>query len=145
MQGFQNILVPLDFSPSSATVLETALRVLAPGGRVLLLHVIEWMPSIVEGMFVGYSNPKDMGALRDESTAKLRKYAEAHPDARIDVEVTEGKPASTIPEIADREASDLIVIGSHQFGRIGHLLMGSQAEKVLRRAHCPILTVRVPA
>jgi nucleotide-binding universal stress UspA family protein len=145
MDGFRNVVVAMDFSHSATHVLDTALRVLAPGGRMLLVHAVEWVPSVVEGTFVGYTNPMAMGSMRDESAALLKKQAEAHPGVKIDVAVVEGKIANVLLEVAEREHADLVVLGSHALGPLAHLLVGSQAEKVLRRAHCPILCVPVPA
>jgi nucleotide-binding universal stress UspA family protein len=53
-------------------------------------------------------------------------------------------PASTIVEYARQEGIDLIVTGTHGRGGVAHLLMGSVAERVVRTAPCPVLTVRHP-
>jgi nucleotide-binding universal stress UspA family protein len=142
MKGFKNVLVPIDFSPGSARVVESAYRVLDPKGRMLLLHVVEWLPAMAEGMFGVYAHPKDMAAMRAGAEQHLREAAKAHPEANVDVEVTEGKPAAGILEVAAREKSDLIVIGTHGRGAIDHLLLGSVAERVLRKAPCAVLAVR---
>jgi nucleotide-binding universal stress UspA family protein len=56
----------------------------------------------------------------------------------------EGDPASEIVAAANQWQADVIVIGTHARGPIGRFLLGGTAEAVLRRAHCPVLTVRHP-
>jgi nucleotide-binding universal stress UspA family protein len=53
-----------------------------------------------------------------------------------------GSPARTIVEYADANGFDLIVMGTHGRGGVAHLLLGSVAERVVRTARCPVLTVR---
>jgi nucleotide-binding universal stress UspA family protein len=142
MRGFRNVLVPLDFSPSSAGVVEAATRVLDPQGRLLLLHVVEWLPTVSPGAIGVYAHSKDMAALHRDSEAKLRDEAARHPGVRIDVEAIEGTPAGAILEVAERERPDLIVIGSKSRKGLEHLLIGSVAERVLRKATCPVLVYR---
>ena len=142
MKGFRNVLVPLDFSPTTAKVVEAAARVLHPEGRLLLLHVVEWLPAMGEGLFGVYAHPKDMAAMRDGATQKLREIGRGMPVPTVEVEVIEGKPAGGILEVAAREKSDLIVIGTHGRGTIDHLLIGSVAERVIRKAECAVLSVR---
>ena len=55
-----------------------------------------------------------------------------------------GNPAQEIVELAERGQFDLIVMGTHGRGGFMHALLGSVAEKVVRRAKCPVLTVRAP-
>ena len=142
VKGFQRVLVPLDFSASSARRLDLAAGLVAPEGALRLLHVVEWVPSVVEGAFVGYANPKDVRAVHAESEQKLRGLAAAAGTQRVAVEVIEGDAAEAILEVAERERADLIVIGTHARKGLGHLLLGSVAEKIVRRSPCPVLTVR---
>src|SRR4029453_11201549 len=58
--------------------------------------------------------------------------------------LTSNSPAAAIVEEAEEEGVDLIVLGTHGRGAIGHLLVGSVAERVVRTASCPVLTVRHP-
>jgi nucleotide-binding universal stress UspA family protein len=142
-KGFRNILVPLDFSENSEAVLATALRVLQPEGRAVLLHVVEWLPTVTEGTFGVYAHRKDIENLKRLSREKLEAYVRAHPKAHLSLDVQEGKPASTILEVADALKPDLIVMGAHGRSRFDHLLIGSVAERVLRKAACHVLAVRM--
>ena len=142
MQGFQNILVPLDFSDGASAILDTALRVLGEGGSLHLLHVVEWMPAVTAGTFGIYPHRKDIDKIKDLSRAKLQESVRAHPDQDLRALVKEGKPATVILELVGADEPDLIVMGSHGRSKLDHLLLGSVAERVIRKAPCPVLTVR---
>jgi nucleotide-binding universal stress UspA family protein len=64
--------------------------------------------------------------------------------AATDFTVTAGSPAAAIVEYATGHDIDLLVLGTHGRGALSHLLMGSVAERVVRMAPCPVLTVRDP-
>jgi nucleotide-binding universal stress UspA family protein len=142
VKGFQRVLVPVDFSGATSRVIETAASLVAPGGTMRILHVVAWVPSVVEGTLLGYADPKQTQALHAESERKLQEYARASGLPRVDVEVLEGDSAPGILDAARRHASDLIVIATHSRGGLGHLLLGSVAEKVLHETTCPILMLR---
>ena len=142
MKGFRNILVPLDFADKSSRILSTALQVLAADGKVTMLHVVEWLPAVTEGTFGIYAHRKDLETYKRQAMAKLRESERAHPNDELESLVLEGKPATTILETIDERKPDLVVMGTHGRSRLDHLLIGSVAERVLRKAQCPILTVR---
>jgi nucleotide-binding universal stress UspA family protein len=142
-QGFRKILVPVDFSDASEAVLATAIRVLHPEGRAMLLHIVEWMPAVTQGTFGVYPHRKDIDSLMHLSRGKLEEYVREHPNVSLDIEVQEGKPSAAILEFAQAFQPDLIVIGAHGRSRLDHLLIGSVAERVLRKATCHVLAVRM--
>jgi nucleotide-binding universal stress UspA family protein len=142
VQGFRNILVPIDFSPSSQGVVDAAVRVLDPQGTIRLVHVIEWLPSLTAGTLGVYPHAQDMATLHRDSERKLHQEAQRHPNLRFEIEAIEGKPAGAILEVAERERPDLIVIGSKSRKGLDHLLIGSVAERVLRKSPCPVLVYR---
>ena len=143
MEGFRNIAVPLDFSEPSARILETALRVLHPQGKATLIHIVEWLPAVTEGTFGIYPHRKDIDKIKRLSMEKLDALAQEHPEATISFMVREGKPAVEILEAVVELGAELVVMGSHGRSGLDHFLIGSVAEKVLRRAPCAVLTVRV--
>lgn len=145
MKGYSKILVPLDFSELSEETLQTALRVMAEDGEAILLHVVEWMPVVTEIAFGVYAHRKDIQQLIGLSEEKLAEYVEAHPGRRLTTHVREGKASVAILDAAREFEPDLIVIGSHGRGGLDHLLIGSVAERVLRKATLPVLIVRRPA
>jgi nucleotide-binding universal stress UspA family protein len=142
MRGFETILVPLDFSDAGGRILRAALDVLAEGGRIELLHVVEWLPALTGGTFGIYAHRKDIEKIKALALEKLRDMARAHPDVRIGVAVKEGKPATVILEVVAEMRPDVVVMGSHGRSKLDHLLLGSVAERVLRKAPCAVLTVR---
>lgn len=142
MRGFKSILVPLDFSDSASRILENALGVVSDDGTITLLHVVEWLPAVTEGTFGIYPHRKDIEKLKGLALEKLREQAAEHPEQRIETVVKEGKPATVILETVSALNPDLVVMGSHGRSKLDHLLIGSVAERVLRKAPCPVLTVK---
>jgi nucleotide-binding universal stress UspA family protein len=141
------ILVPIDFSPSSQAALEYASFLAARLGATLeVLHV--WQPA-------GYVGPDTLALLPvssgqagwEEARQSVRREVErALPRggaAAVGVRVEAGEPADTILAAASSGA-DLVVMGTHGRTGLARLLLGSVAEAVVRRATCPVLTVRVP-
>jgi nucleotide-binding universal stress UspA family protein len=63
----------------------------------------------------------------------------------VETRLLEGEPARTIVDLAREAGADLIVLGSHGRTGLDRLLMGSVAEHVVRKAGCPVLTVKSPA
>jgi nucleotide-binding universal stress UspA family protein len=142
MKGFAHILVPLDFSEYSAQILGTALSVLTEGGRITLLHVVEWLPAVTEGTFGIYPHRKDIEKVKQLSLEKLAEMASRHTGYDIHASVKEGKPATAILETVAESEPDLVVMGSHGRSRLDHLLIGSVTERVIRKSPCPVLTVK---
>jgi nucleotide-binding universal stress UspA family protein len=61
---------------------------------------------------------------------------------RAQIEIVAGNPYLEIVQLAHRENADLIIVGTHGRGPVAHMLLGSVAEKVVRKSPCPVLTVR---
>lgn len=142
MEPFRRLLVPLDLSESTNLIVATARRLLAPDGRAVLLHVVETLPLVMEGTYGVYSHRKDLEEMRRRSLERLAQLVTDAHDKRLEPEVREGKPAQEIISAAEKLRPDVIVIGSHGRSAIEHLLVGSVAERVLRRAPCHVFMVR---
>ncbi|MDJ0974235.1 MAG: universal stress protein [Planctomycetota bacterium] len=143
MRGFDNILVPIDFSDPSAKILNTALRAASDEGKLTLLHVVEYLPLVTESTFGVYPHRKDLEQIKNLSRRKLEAAARQHPDHAFELLVREGKPASAILESVAELGPDLVVMGTHGRSRLDHLLIGSVAERVVRKAPCNVLLVHV--
>ena len=134
------ILVPTDFSEMSDAALDYA-RVLARrfGASLHLLHVLD-DPFVTEGLAAeAYITeaPSIRTSMLDEARSRL-----AHRAAGCTTtEAIFGRGAVTIVEYAQQCGSDLIVMGTHGRTGLAHLLLGSVAERVVRLAPCPVLTV----
>lgn len=141
----RKILCPLDFSGSSEHALLYAKAFAqAHDAELVLLHVIESPPYCLAAEIAVPASAVDQ--TREHCTRNLESVAETVRGEHANTQylLADGMPSSAIVEMADRNEIDLIVMGTH--GRTGlvHALMGSVAEKVVRRAPCPVLTIKHP-
>ena len=147
MITLKKILVPCDFSEPSESALKYA-RAFAEqfAGSIHLMHVME-EPFMYAPSSEGYILPPH---LHDEmeSSARERLTNVLSPTDRdkfgVQLVLKHGSPFVEIVRYARDADVDLIVMGTHGRGPIAHMLMGSVAEKVVRKAPCPVLTVRSP-
>ena len=143
----RRILVPTDFSPTSDAALAQARELAAAlGASLRLVHVYE-EPFVASAMGADGQIflPADMRSqIVAGAEARLKERLEATIDAGLghQTDVLTGPVAGTIVEYAQAHAVDLIVMGTHGRSGMAHLLLGSVAEKVVRTAPCPVLTVR---
>ncbi len=145
---FRNILVPIDFSDITQSVLAEARRFARQfGGKITLIHVAAPEPDFI-GYEVGPAYIRDSVArhLREEHLT-LQKHQDTFRQEGLEVTsmLVPGVPVRKIVAEVDRLKPDLIIIGSHGHGALYHLLMGSVAEAVVKHASCPVLIVPAPA
>ena len=139
----ERILVPIDFSTNSMHALAAALSLTQRfGAELLLLHVVEPVyaaePNMASADLTTLLDAQERTA--DERLVRILASLGTHGQhARILVEC--GVPAQVIMEVARRTATDLIVIATHGRTGLSRMLIGSVAERVVRRAGCPVLTV----
>lgn len=143
--AIKRILVPMDFSSDSLHALACAAELASSfGAELRLLHVVE--PIYVAEPYLGIS--PNVGRFLDEQrrigkeqleriAADLKKQGH-----RVRTAVEYGSPAPVIVDTAKSGGASLIVMGTHGRTGLAHMLIGSVAEKVVRRASCPVLTVR---
>ncbi len=141
----KRVLLPTDFSPLSRAALAAAapfLRSLA--AEIRLLHVWELDPlaSLIVAAPILVPEREVGRQLRE----RLRELAEelALPKRHLHVHLQEGRPSEVICAAADLFESDLIVLGTHGWTGLKHLLIGSTAERVVRHSPCPTLVMRTP-
>jgi nucleotide-binding universal stress UspA family protein len=143
MIALKRILVPHDFSDTSAAAVRYAVELARNfGARLYFLHVGDDAVSQFEEEFpIGLED-----ALADGVRERLLRIVTPQEKAEFnpDFAVRPGLPAAEIVQYADDQDIDLIVMGTHGRGFVGHMIMGSVAEKVVRTASCPVLTVRIP-
>ena len=141
---WKRILCPIDFSEPARAAMQAALEVCRlTGGELTLFHAYE-LPgyTLPEGSVV--ASPKMLQDLSEQAEVHLtewRKMAEAPGGVTVRVEKGIGEPALTIVELAQERGFDLIVVGTHGRTGIRHAILGSVAERVVRRAACPVLTI----
>jgi nucleotide-binding universal stress UspA family protein len=148
MITINRILIPIDFSSYSKEALKYAIPFARKfKAELLLLHVVE--PAIYPADFnfgqVGIPAIED--ELRAKAEEELKKLVEVETKrrARSSTMVRVGKPFIEIITAAKEEQIDLIIMATHGHSGIEQILFGSTAERVVRKAHCPVLTVRTRA
>ncbi len=151
MPALQQILVPTDLSPASTRVLAEAQEFATTFGASIDLLYVWSAPTLVapESVItgVGINEQPLLDWVRASANEQLAKFETDARRAGIAVRSAlceTGDPATTILERAASGKYDLLVMGTHGRTGLSHMLMGSVAEKVVRRAPCPVLTVRTP-
>ena len=146
MIRFQKILVPTDFSQSAKQALPYATELARlHEAEVLLVHVMELphYPTLFEGTALVVPPIDDsLRAQLDEQLQKLAQEVTDSTGVRCSAILREGPPTPTLLDCAKDEGADLIVIATHGYTGLKHMLLGSTAEQVVRHASCPVLTIR---
>jgi nucleotide-binding universal stress UspA family protein len=148
MQPFHKILVPTDFSACS----DEALRVAAQLSRtfnapltVMTVYQPVMVPVVPEGVL--FPLPLELEGDVERVTERLRQVeldAAAAGAGEVRSSLRQGAPFDEIIASAREGGFDLIVMGTHGHSGLKHALLGSVAEKVVRKAPCAVLTVRMP-
>jgi nucleotide-binding universal stress UspA family protein len=140
------ILVPIDFSEHSKRALDEALDLAKSFGAELhLLHCYETFPIGAAVAPYDYVVPESVArAVREGAQALLSEWSRkaAGAEVKIHEHVTAGPPTVGIVELAKALGADLIVMGTRGRTGLKHVLLGSVAERTIRIAPCPVLTVK---
>ena len=146
MKPFKKILVPVDFSLHS----EEAIRIASDiadryQGALTLVHVFEPISNALPAGFVLYTPPvmTDIMGRLELQLAAVAESARAAGTRDVVTRLLTGDAWHEIVRFAEEGKYDLIVMGTHGRRGIKHALLGSVAERVVRRAACAVLTVRV--
>jgi nucleotide-binding universal stress UspA family protein len=145
---FYRIVVATDFSECAQEAWELARRIAAaPGSALVLTHVLTEVPLYGEGVFNIETARKVRDGARQWAEAALEDWVGKARAAGLSARAAlrTGVPHEEIVALAQEERADLIVIGTHGRGGINRALLGSVADRVVRLAPCPVLTVREPA
>jgi nucleotide-binding universal stress UspA family protein len=165
--GFSHVLVPTDLSDPANHALRVGMEeATLHRARMTVLHILPESAGtevyyVAEGPGGGASqepvDPSGGGPLRsfamspppvvrldpgDVARTQMQDLVRGQFQGDWEVEVAAGHPADTIVRLARERAADLIVMGTHGRTGLQHVLLGSVAEKVVRLAPCPVLTVR---
>ncbi len=138
--AIKTILVPVDFSRPAEQAMNYALRLARIfGSQIRLLHVIEASTVVTDSMtWVDfYSQVKAVTQPMLENLAKTIRHA----GVQVKADLVRGTAYAEIVKQAKRHRVDLIVIGTHGRTGLQHLMMGSVAERVVRMAPCPVLSI----
>jgi len=144
MRQLKQILCPVDLSDESRHAVEHALVIARwYKATITALHICNPLviPSTLAGRAPAVLTEEEIKDASDEVMACFASAAGGHSGVPLEVVVESGQPGRQILARAKSLAPDLIVIGTHGHGGFEYLLLGSVAEKVLRQAACPVLTV----
>lgn len=146
MIRLKRILAATDFSSCSEHALRYACEFAeAFGADLHLLYVNEPPAAAYSELGIGYVGIQNLGDdLRQAAEARLSTLPGPQWQSKLAVSrnVAMGTPFVEVVRYAREHEIDLIVLGTHGRGAIAHMLMGSTAERVVRKAPCPVLTVR---
>ncbi|HID47242.1 MAG TPA: universal stress protein [Methanothermococcus okinawensis] len=141
---YKKILIPTDNSPVSIEAARHGLEIARlMNSKVYVIYVVDIMPFIglpTEGFWETMRE-----VLEEEGKEAFKKIEEIARElgVKITTEILEGNPAREIVEYGERKGVDLIVMGTSGKSGIDRLLLGSVAEKVSRKAQCPVLLVKM--
>lgn len=147
MGAIRRILVPVDFSePSRGALAYAAALARTLGAAVEVVHVAEVPVFVPSGSLPDAAADLSLVALvRENADNLLAKFIAEAAEQGITVQASRvdlGPPAQVITALASGGGYDLIVIGTHGRTGLAHALIGSVAERVVRHASCPVLSVR---
>lgn len=135
MWQIRTILHPTDFSPSSHEAFRLAESLaLEHNAELIVMHVSQTYPG------VGGEVPEE--SLAKDAREGMAALQASHPTVHVQRLFLAGPTADVIIEFARKKPCDLIVMGTHGRSGLVHALLGSVAEKLVREAPCPVLTVR---
>lgn len=134
----RNILCPVDFSENSEYALRYATSIAVDtGAKLHIVHVYAEPIAYTDG-FAAHISEDEF----EEERAMLKRIVPPNASVPYQHEFLIGHPADRLVEYAEKHNIDLIVMGTHGRTGLSRLLMGSIAEAVVRRAECPILTLK---
>lgn len=145
--NIERILFPTDFSEGSASALKSAVDIVKRyNAKLYIIHVIYDATRAAESHIPHVSMDKIFKEMSDWAQEEIKKsYVEdlrGLPD--VEKRILSGVPYEEIIKFAEKEKIDLIVIGTVGRSRLERFIFGSTAERVVRRAPCPVMTVRIP-
>lgn len=145
MINLKRILVPTDFSEHAGNAVRYGCEFAARFEAELhLLHVIEMIPVMYhEGIVF---SPDSEVQLREHAEATLETVPGDDWTDRLSIvrSTVQGHPLVEIIRYAKASETDLLIIGTHGRTGLAHMLLGSNAEKIVRKAPCPVMTVHCP-
>lgn len=149
MKPIEHLLVATDFSDCSREAVEYALGLAERvGAEVTVVHVVErpvyFDVGVAHSLQLRHNVDEWLRELKEEAAGRLEalttEVRKRHPGVRS--ALRDGSPVDEILHAAEETSADVIVIGTHGRTGLPHALLGSVAERVIRRAQCPVLTVR---
>ncbi len=148
MKVFNSILVAIDFSENSEYAFDYALSLATQyNAELTVLHVIN-EPVDLRGFYVPHISFEQLEKEIEESAATMMENfcsSRLGSFTNYHTSIVTGMPYDEIISVAARIKASLIVLGTHGRTGLDRILFGSTAERVVRSAPCPVLSVRMPA
>lgn len=139
----KTIVLATDFSDYAGDAMGYATALARDTGATLhLVHAVAPPPHSADRGFGGFDAEAEMETGAQETLAEVKLLDESIPVVR---KLLHGAPAAEIVKYAKEQDADMIVLGTHGHTGILRVLLGSVAEEVVRKAHCPVLTIKQPA
>ncbi len=142
---FQNIVIATDGSAYSNAAVKLGSELAAQfGAKVTLVYVFEPVKYALPEGYVPYT-PEQLTEMTDhfeQMLATTKDRALAHGAPAVETRLLQGVVAEEVSDFANKHHADLIVVGTHGRNLVGRVLLGSVADKILRTATVPVLTVR---
>lgn len=145
MKPFTHLLVPVDFSPYSSAAVRLAADIARRyDAKITLVHVYEPIAYALPDGFALVSAEELTRALDQmkKQLETIKAEAEGAGAPRVTITQEQGVAATEIVHLAREQKVDLIVMGTHGRKGLTHAVMGSVAERVVRSAPCPVLTLK---
>ena len=133
------VVVPVDFSESAAPAVREAIRNAKDPAAVRVLHVLPHLDALSPG---AVWNEVSNATRLKHATNYMQNFLSENDLHDVQPEILIGDPGIQIAEYAEANNADLIVIPSHGYHGVKHLILGSVAERVIRHAHCSVLVTR---
>ncbi len=148
MKPFTKILTAVDFSENSECAFDYALTLATQfNAELIIIHVIN-EPVDLRGFYVPHISFEQLEKEIEESAVKMMEVfcsTKLGSFSNYKTSIMTGIPYDEILAAADKNEASLIVLGTHGRTGLDRILFGSTAERVVRAASCPVLTVRLPA
>jgi len=137
------IIYPIDFTKPSMDHLKDAnYMAKTHGAKLLLLHVVEYIIHKSHYAIVDQSQEDILKTIIEKQETKLKEIAVTLTDVDTEILVLHGSPVERILETCLTENVDLIIMPTHGHSSVLHSLIGSVTEKVVRKARCPVLSIK---
>lgn len=147
MNLIKKILVPVDFSDYSKDALKYAVQFAKQfNARLYIVYVVEPVIYPADFSMGQVAIPSLENDIKNRAEEEMESLVKSFVDPSIKTEkiIKTGKPFVEIIETAREVDADIIIMATHGHTGVEHLLFGSTAEKVVRKAPCPVLTLRKP-
>jgi nucleotide-binding universal stress UspA family protein len=142
------ILVPTDFSPNSCEAFAwAALFARTYNAKILILHVLsehdaDWLTSLPGNPWERVLEKEDVKMIENFKSCMMADFVES---LQKETMVAVGSAHTKIVEVASEKGASMIIMATHGRSGLSHVLVGSVAEKVIREAPCPVLSVKPAA